>query len=288
MWSTAQASGPLLRLFGARRVAAAFVVMIYAILLCFLPGYQFGQREHLSIILLCPWLFRFALRENSDSEWRGFFLASTTALAAVGFLIKPYFVLLPIGMLIACGIEQRSWRIFVGRDVIIFGTVSTLYASIVILIFPQWFAVARFTVDTYGFLDRPMALVFASFWPSLEIVLAASVVWEIVRIDEPFRTFLRYLALASALLFVCALLPHKGWDYHNLPVLILMLSILVLLIPAISPSLARMQRAPAVCCGDLAADGSSLSKPHCYVSLVRIELEISQHFSGWLFPHTAV
>ena len=210
--------------------------------LCFLPGYQFGQREHLSIILMCPWLFGFALCDNNDLELPNFASASTIATAAIGCLIKPYFVLLPIGMLTARAIRQRDWRVFIGRDAIIFSIISTLYLFTIILLFPEWFAVARFAVDTYRFLDRPMTIVFASFWPPLVLVMAGWMIWELARTAEPFRTFLRYLALATILLFLSAVMQHKDWDYHNLPALTLMPVILTLLALGIWPSLAQGPR----------------------------------------------
>src|SRR4029077_6016175 len=73
------------------------------------------------------------------------------------------------------------------------------------------------------------------------LVLAACVVSELTQTGEPVRTFLRYLTLAATLLFICAVAQHKGWDYHNIPVLILSSMILVSLALAIWPALRRMQ-----------------------------------------------
>jgi hypothetical protein len=66
------------------------------------------------------------VHDHGSSELLSFSSVSATAFAAVGFLIKPYFVLLPIGMLIARGIEQRSWRVFIEGNVIIFAFFSCL------------------------------------------------------------------------------------------------------------------------------------------------------------------
>src|SRR4029077_1551090 len=96
LWSIVEAAGSLLGLFAERRGAGIIAVLTYATLLCFLPGYQFGQRDHLAIVLLSPWLFRFALRKDVAKESLTFSSLSITAIAAVGFLIKPYFIVLPI------------------------------------------------------------------------------------------------------------------------------------------------------------------------------------------------
>jgi hypothetical protein len=242
LWSIVEASSSLLGLFGERRGAGTVAVLTYTTLLCFLPGYQFGQRDHLAIVLLCPWLFRFALPENVALELPTFSSVSTTAIAAVGFLVKPYFILLPIGMFIARVIELRSWRVFIGQDAVILSIISILYLVTVVLVFPQWFAVARLAVDTYGFLNQPIAVVLAVFLPPLGLVLGACVVCELTQLGEPFCTFLRYLTLAATLLFMCAVAQHKGWSYHNIPVLILMSMLLVSLALAIWPALSRMQK----------------------------------------------
>lgn len=242
IWSALEVARPTLYLFGTRRAAGTAAVLIYTAILCFLPGYQFGQREHLSIILMCPWLFGFALHDNNDSELPNFASATTIAVAAIGCLIKPYFVLLPVGMLTARAIRQRDWRVFIGRDAIIFSIISTLYLFTVILLFPEWFAVARLHVDCYPFLSRPMPVVLVAFWPPLALVMAGWVIWELVRLADPLRTFLRYLALATILLFLSAVMQHKDWDYHNLPALTLMPVILALLALGIWPSLAQGHR----------------------------------------------
>ena len=232
-------------------------------------------------------MFQFALNENGNSELPGFSSVSTAAIAAVGFLIKPYFVLVPIGMLIACGIEQQSWRIFFGRDATIFSIISILYLGTVVLVFPQWFAVARLAVDTYKFHDQPITAVLAAFWRPLGVVLAASVVWELARIDETFRSFLRYLALAATFLSICAVAQHKGWDYHNIPTLILMSMILVLLALAIWPSLARMHQVPRIAAAVLVMallfQGVIVTLPMWFTSSLRTR----SNFMAQPFPRTA-
>ena len=241
LWSIAEAARSLLKLFAERRGAGIVAVLTYTTLLCFLPGYQFGQRDHLAIVLLSPWLFRFAMRKDIAEESLTFSSVSTTAIAAVGFLIKPHFILLPIGMFIARAIELRRWRVLIGQDAVILSIVSILYLVTVVLVFPQWFAVARLAVDTYAFLNQPIAVVLAVFLSPFVLVLTACMVSELTPVGGPVRTFLRYLTLAATLLFVCAVAQHKGWTYHNIPVLVLMSMLLASLALAIWPALARMQ-----------------------------------------------
>ncbi len=243
VWSAAQIAPILLHHFDSRPFAGAFSVLAYIAVLCLLPGYQFGQREHIATILFCPWLFHSALEDREQLQLRHFSSILITAIAAIGLLIKPFFLLLPMGMLLFRAVERRSLRAALSRDCIVFSVVAVLYMMIIILLYPEYLRVARLAVETYRFLDQPIAIVVLVFCPPLLIGVAAWTMGELLPLAEPFRTLLRHLAVAVVLLFGCAVAQHKTWYYHNLPALILMPSVLVLLILAVWPSLARMQRA---------------------------------------------
>ncbi len=243
VWSAAQVAPILLHHFDSRPLASAFSVLAYIAVLCLLPGYQFGQREHIATILFCPWLFRSALEDGQQLQLRHFSSILITAVAAIGVLIKPFFLLLPMGMLLFRAIEGRSWRVVLSRDCMVFSVVAVLYMMTIILLYPEYFKVARLAFEAYHFLDQPIAIVVLVFCPPLLIGVAAWIVGELLPLAEPLRTLLRHLAVAVVILFGCAVAQHKTWYYHNLPALILMLSVLVLLILAVWPSLAQMRRA---------------------------------------------
>src|SRR3990167_3846381 len=60
-------------------------------ILLFLPANQFGQREHISLILTLPYFFSAALLLEKKKISR-FLLVSIGIMAGIGFGIKPYFI----------------------------------------------------------------------------------------------------------------------------------------------------------------------------------------------------
>jgi len=68
------------------------------LLLCFAlvpaAGYDFGQREHLAVLMSLPYLAVAALRLQPapvSRSWR----SGVALVAAIGFAIKPHFLLVP-------------------------------------------------------------------------------------------------------------------------------------------------------------------------------------------------
>jgi hypothetical protein len=73
------------------------VVPIAAILVLFLPGYDFGQREHWALLLTLPYVVARSRRITGAT------ISNTAGLAVgfaacLGFCIKPYFLLVPISL----------------------------------------------------------------------------------------------------------------------------------------------------------------------------------------------
>jgi len=242
-WSTTRITALLLRLFESRRAAGLAAAFTYITIVCFLPGYQFGQREHIATILFCPWLFRSALEGHGQLQSGEFSSIFETAVAAIGVLIKPFFLLLPMGMLLLRAIEHRGWRATLSRDAVVFSALTVFYLASITLLFPEYFKVAQLIIEIYHYFDQRIAVVVRMFCLPPLVVVGALIMGELLQLADPSRTLLRHLGLAVAILFGCAVFQHKTWDYHNLPALLLMPLTLALLIVAIWPSLIRMQAA---------------------------------------------
>jgi hypothetical protein len=71
---------------------------VLAWLLLGFAGYDFGQREHLLVASVLPWVLLAATRERGENVPR--WLALTTgALAGLGCALKPFFLLVPLFVL---------------------------------------------------------------------------------------------------------------------------------------------------------------------------------------------
>ncbi len=85
------------------------ILIAVAALMLFLPGADFGQREHVAIMLVTPWLLlqwqRLAGREVSPG-----LAILVGALAAPGFLVKPHFIFAFVAVVLVVVTVRREWR----------------------------------------------------------------------------------------------------------------------------------------------------------------------------------
>lgn len=194
------------------------LVVVYVGTLGWVADSSFGQREHISIILIFPyvvWLFRAA---HAAPILAGPGLITTIALAATGFLIKPHFLVVPAVLAAAWFIMYRRWDLFLKIHCLVFGLIGSIYAVAIVTIFPEWFDVAAIALQVYGAynpgMDRVLLagglyfLAMATIWIFTEILLG----------DEKARAVGRVSIVVATAFLVAAILQRKGYPYHYLPI----------------------------------------------------------------------
>ncbi len=186
------------------------------------PGYDFGQRSHILMNLLLPYLLLAVRRVEGPPVARRLALP-IALLAAIGIALKPHFLLFPLVVEAFVLVARRRgggrWR-DAARDPLpwAMAAVWVLYMAVVMAWFPDYL---RHTL--------PLA---RSAYVSLQAVSASSIlltdrVLPYLLLALPAGVFaLRagYGALPPLLLLVVlagtavAVLQHKGFGYHSLPV----------------------------------------------------------------------
>ncbi|MBA5606960.1 hypothetical protein H3H36_16505 [Duganella sp. FT3S] len=201
-----------------------------------LAGYDFGQREHLALLLSLPYLAQACVRLHGAPVRRRGRLAAA-ALAAIGFAIKPYFLLVPA--LVEGVLVLRSRR---GPDggVWLMGAIMCAYLAAILWLTPDYLPLARTLAHVYGagylgigrfdFLHTPNFLIGA---------ICATLAW--IAGPAPRGAALP-LSAAAAGFAGAALLQNKGWNYHWYPVAALAWLLFAL---AAAEVLARPGRLPA-------------------------------------------
>lgn len=179
------------------------------LLLPFVKG-DFGQREHLAVLLMMPYAMLGAMRSDLiPSKFR----ALVGAAAGVGFAIKPHFLLAWIGVeIVAFALERR--RAFRRADFVAVVAVFVLYAGAVVLFTPEYFQVAGQVRRVYGGLDSPVAVLVRL--REVQLWLAALAVCAAIRWRRSDRIPVVMFAVATGYL-VAALLQFKGWGYQLYP-----------------------------------------------------------------------
>jgi hypothetical protein len=191
---------------GVRRV---FLLGLVWVLIPF-SAPHFGQREHLALAGLLPYLLAVAGRANGERlPTRLGLLVGLLAAPACG--LKPFFApvwVLSEAYLYVVAKDTGAWRRIEALMVAIF---LLLYAGWVVLWTP-YLASLRLVSDVYGAYGASLDVVWSSGNPGFWLGAALSYLLVVVRGSD---IHLRRLMLSSLFLFAFSALGQmKGWDYH--------------------------------------------------------------------------
>jgi hypothetical protein len=212
-WCTAE----LLRNYSAlfRRRFRTFVVI--ATVLFLLPGVEFGQREHLLIAFILPYLALLALRLQGVATLPAPAAALAVGiLAGIGFALKPYH-LLAFAMLEALALARRlrPWRRgeAIGAVLFLLG-----YALSIQLFFPAYLErIVPLTRDLYGASNVPVPLL---LFKARYLFASLAAVFLLVRADVgriSRQPLVWVLAAVATNGLIAYLVQQKSWFYHRIP-----------------------------------------------------------------------
>ncbi len=198
-----------------------FLLLLLPAVLLLLPTINFGEREHLLMILAMPYLLLAAARLRRSVESAPLVSGPTAvalgAMAGLGVALKPHFVLLPLlveGWLLA-RLGLRAW---IARTELATGAgVLVVYGALVLLLTPEYLDAVRLALEGYGAFDASVGelLLRGEIYLVCGAGLAAWSLWS----RPATRSLGTILALASIALASVALVQGKGWSYHYYPAL---------------------------------------------------------------------
>jgi hypothetical protein len=198
---------------------AAFAVLV--------PGAVavFGEREHLLVILTLPYLF-LAARRTAGGRIGWPLAAAVGLLAAAGFLLKPYFLIVPLALEIhrlasagptgASGAPAR-WRRPIRPETVALGLAGLAYALAILLATPAYLQqIVPLLTATYQAYESPLR----------DVLVRPEVVWFLVAaglLGWGWRSGSSRGALPDTLLLAAAgwlaayVLQSKAWIYELYP-----------------------------------------------------------------------
>ncbi|HEY7978172.1 MAG TPA: hypothetical protein VID67_08250 [Rhizomicrobium sp.] len=193
-------------------------IAVLAFVLLLLPGYDFGQREHLVVALTLPYVLLAALRADDENVSLLPALACGCA-AALGIGMKPYFLALPLCVEAWLQFRSKDLRLLFRPEALsLFGTLI-VYLALVRTFAPDYLArVVPDAMLAYGAFQPPWenfaAAIVMRFFPA---ALAALLAFALLRPSRSEAT-LPWASLAAALGFLfAALWQRKGWTYQLYP-----------------------------------------------------------------------
>ena len=186
---------------------------------------DFGQREHLFVLLYVPYLFLRILRFRGGSvaAWLAIVLGIQVA---VGSSLKPHFLLAVAGVEAALLVGSRRWRLIARPEIVAAAIVVTAYAAHWLFVptamreafFYRWVPFfcrgygaynAGFRQILDGFRDSPLSMA------ALTGVLIAALLCTQRR--GRFHVHLSATVAFAIMGLLLLLVQHKGWSYHYIP-----------------------------------------------------------------------
>jgi len=198
-----------------RSKLAAAGVFVLAVL----PTGVFGQREHIAVIAMLPFLATTIVRGEGHrpSAWIALVAGVGCGLAMA---IKPHFALVAGGALLVTAWRLRSIRPLLALEVWAASAVVGLYALVVVIFFPAFLSFLPVIRAAYLPVRQPLGLLL--LWPPAIAWLIVSVLAALVARTRPGAGWpTAGLLAASAGGFASYLIQGKGWPYHSYPMLAL-------------------------------------------------------------------
>ncbi len=181
-----------------------------------LPARDFGQRDHILMLLVLPYLLAAALHLagkslSSPQRW------ALTLLAALGLALKPHQALIALAVELTLLLNARPRRPRLLEPALFLASAATYLLAIQTLAptyFTQVVPALRSTYWAFGTLP-PAQLLRASF--QLQILLVAALTFVLLsRPKSPIAVIFLAAGLAADLAYA---LQGTGWYYQQLPAL---------------------------------------------------------------------
>lgn len=184
----------------------------------FMPGYDFGQREHLMAMMPLPYLCAAASRAEGESAAPPLRLAAGI-VAGIGFCLKPYFLFIPL--LVEIWLWSRARRMsFLRIETVSMALVGVIYLLAVIACAPDYLALVV-PKAAVGYGAYQAAFFDVAFQLLLKLAPIAFGVGLVAFANVPrglsltAQSFLVAAAGAALAYFI----QSKGWAYQMYPVI---------------------------------------------------------------------
>jgi hypothetical protein len=244
-WATAALVN---RLFPDRAGLARLLTLATIFVLLPLTREDFGQREHLFLILAFPYLVVAALRSAGRPVGSREAVAAGVA-AGAGIALKPYFVLLwlflELGLLAQTGRLRPKLR----PESMAVVAVGVLYLAAMLVWARDYFPIARLMAGPYYDYLSNTLLVTALLGDGAVLPIVGLLIVIGLRRSGRRPAVWSIVAWGMAGLWLAAVLQHKGWRYHFYPAFGVALWLLVLVAADVRRPLGRwVERLYAALC----------------------------------------
>lgn len=178
---------------------------------------NFGQREHLLMIFITPFILMMIYRDKIQLSSLSIIIIAS--FASFGFNIKPHFFLIFIGIELAYMIHSKNIFSFFRKDSIIIICSGFLYLLLIFIKFPEYinFAVPM-ALDTYTTLFNKSFKVL--LLNNTSLLLFLSILFWFLLAFKRYNLAIKILFSTIITSLILYLIQQKGWSYHILPLFV--------------------------------------------------------------------
>ena len=203
---------------GLRASERHVLLIAAAAALLVIPGYDFGQREHLMLLFVLPYVLLAGARAGNARPPTALAFA-VGGFAALGFCLKPYFFLIPVALELFVLIRGRSLKRSFRAENLALAGVTVAYAATLLWLAPGYLEImVPLALEIYNqtytgdpaYLFRQTALV---------LMIAAFAAIYMFRLQGTRLNILVALLISTFAQIAIFAVQGKGWHYQLVPAL---------------------------------------------------------------------
>ncbi|GHE96861.1 hypothetical protein GCM10016455_16620 [Aliiroseovarius zhejiangensis] len=188
---------------GRLNVFFCFIALVYVLA----AASEIAQRDHLLVLFLSPWVVSYLSSNETPPS-----LASS-AFAAAGVCLKPFFLVFPLVLFVRDIWRARSLRPFLYPHYLMMLAIGAAYVVFVKTVHAEYLEdIAPMAVHVYGAFKKSTIGVLAS--QSLPLILCGVALLSLLAFYPSRVNVFLILAIAG---FVCYLVQSTGFHYHLVP-----------------------------------------------------------------------
>lgn len=189
---------------------------------------DFGQREHLLLIMIMPYLLLMAYRMQGG-KIHSYAAIVIGVMAGLGFAMKPFFFIIFALVELFYAWNQRKLFAWVRIDVLVILMLNFLYGMYVVVSYPEYFSfIMPLSLRAY-YQGYSVSLKSLLLQPACVFSFFAFLFYGLNKLQDHYKYLVTILLVATLGCLVSYFVQYTLWYYHLLPAYSLALLSLVLM-----------------------------------------------------------
>lgn len=198
------------------KIILFFMYYSLLLILLFLPVYSFGQREHVWLILIMPYLLSAVLELENKSihPMLAFFIG---LCAGIGFALKPFFIITLVLVELYFIVKKRHLFAWVRIESVTIASVFVAYILIIFLFQSNYYQIMLPLIYHFYFVSRNQPMEDILLQPLVLFCFLTIFSYMLLYNSKSYTTLGKVILLALIGMVSAFMIPRQAWYYHMLP-----------------------------------------------------------------------